>query len=473
MAILGRFGHGDGELDHPSDVAIDPAGNVYIADTDNERIAVFDAQGKFLRNFGGPGPYPGLFHTPTGIRYFDGKLYVADSGNHRIQVFDLNGDVQYEWGVHALLPREGHGKLHYPNQVAIAPSGKFAVVVESFEDRIQIFGPETEESRVLQQSQEKSMASHFGAAIATAGPTMVVLEPSTPSLLIWDVAGDEPVEISRFGRYGAKPGLLIRPEGVALDPDTQRLYVADPGQMTISVFDITRPKEEGLNYLPELVHFVKALDLRAIDDPTHPTWPIEPVAIKLGPKKELWVLDAANNRVVAFDEKLSFLRAIGEVRSSDEVDSSSPDTRLIGPTDLALSPSGDTLYVVDATRACVQAYDLSGKHLRTIGRRGSEPADFVRPFGIAVAPDGDLYVTDEGADKVLRFDASGTPKSAFGKRGLGRVEFFKPKGIAFDAKGELIVLDWGNHRGQVLSRDGEFRRAFGSRVFIVPTLKKP
>jgi len=351
---------------------------------------------------------------------------------------------------------------------------------------------------------------------------MAVLEPSTPSLLIWDVAGEEPIEITRFGRYGSNPGLLIRPEGIAIDPDARRAYVADPGQMTISVFDITRPKQQGLDYLPELVRFVKALDLRAIDDPTRPIWPIEPAAIKLGPKNELWVVDAANNRVVAFDERLSFLRAIGEIRPSratssgegsnrgasragqspsgarnppdsqaehetrpttpdqaspkDQRDSDareSSDLRLIGPTDLALSPSGDTVYVVDGVRACVQAYDLSGKHLRTIGHRGADATEFIRPFGIAVASDGDLYVTDEGADKVVRFDSSSTPKHVFGKRGIGRVEFFKPKGIAFDAKGELLVLDWGNHRGQVLTPDGEFRRAFGSRIFIVPTLKKP
>lgn len=507
---VGRFGHDDGELDHPSDVTIDPSGNIYVADTDNERISIFDARGEFLRNIGGAGPYPGLFHTPTCIRYFKGQLFVADSGNHRIQVFDLNGEYKYEWGVHALLPHEGHGKLHYPNQIAIAPSGRFAAVLESFEDRVQIFGPETEESRVQQQSQEKSMAAHFGAAIATAGPTMAVLEPSTPSILLWDVTGDEPIELTRFGRYGTKAGTFIRPEGVALDPEARRAFVVDPGQMTISVLDVTRPKEEGLRYLPELVHFVKSLDVRAIDDPTHPIWPIEPTAIRFGPKRDLWILDAANRRVVVFDEKLTFVRAIAGEESSAPAGETIPESSvesgvgsgesrdfhdvalpLLEPTDLALSPSGDLLYVVDAARAHVCALrttstppttspaskegssDRSDERVRIIGRAGTGSNEFVRPFGIAVAPDGDIYVTDEAGHKVVRFDPTGAPKQTFGKRGLGRVEFFKPKGITFDAKGELLVLDWGNHRGQVLTRDGEFVRAFGSRVFVVPTLKKP
>ena len=487
---------------------MDPADNIYIADTDNHRIAIYGGTGKFLRNFGGAGPYPGLFHSPTGIRYFNGQLFVADSGNHRIQVFDTNGEYEYEWGVHSILPREGHGKLHYPNQIAIAPSGRLAAVLESFEDRVQVFGLETEESRVLQQSQEKSMAAHFGAAIATAGATMATLEPTTPSILLWDVAGYEPVELSRFGRYGTKSGTFIRPEGVALDPEAHRAYVVDPGQMTISVLDITRPKEGSLRYLPELVHFVKSLDVRAIDDPTHPIWPIEPVAIRFGPKRDLWILDAANRRVVVFDERLTFLRSIegdkssggtGEISpeaSTQSGDSSGPppDSRLdalplLEPTDLALSPSGDLLYVVDAGRGHVCVFNTSSPSpsilaasnqasghrpdgsVRIIGRVGTGPSDFVRPFGIAVAPDGDIYVTDESAHKVVCFDPTGAPKMTIGKRGLGRIEFFKPKGIAFDAKGDLIVLDWGNHRGQVLTRGGEFKRAFGSRIFVVPTLK--
>ncbi len=169
---------------------------------------------------------------------------------------------------------------------------------------------------------------------------------------------------------------------------------------------------------------------------------------------------------------------------------------LLEPTDLALSPSGDLLYVVDATRARVCAFSTaivasrpeaisssggsqvdrskeSNELIRTFGQRGNGPADFVRPFGIAVQSDGDIYVTDEGGDKVVRFDPSGSPKQTIGVRGLGRVEFFKPKGIAFDVKGDLMVLDWGNHRGQVLTPDGGFLRAFGSRVFVIPTLKKP
>ncbi len=496
---LGHFGHDDGELDHPSDIAVDADWNVYVADVDNQRIAVFDRRGTFVRSFGGFGPYSGLFMTPSGIRYHAGDLYVADRDNHRIQVYDTKGELLHEWGVHALRPREGNGKLHYPNQVAIAPSGRFAAVVEAFENRLQLFGPETEESAILQRSQEKSTGSHFGAALDCAGPTLALLEPSAPALLVWDLSHGEPVEISRFGSFGPKPAQLVRPTGIALDRDAARAYVSDPGLARLSIYRVARPSEPELNYIPELVRFVKSLDFRALWEGEKETlpgpvdhgaterapWPIEPGALESDARGNLWIIDAANARIVELDARLTILRAFGGGRPPGTPDSAlvagdrgdaapgKADARLLRPTDLALSPSGEILYVVDAADCRVKAFSSSGEPLFTFGRRGEGPTDFVRPFGIATGPDASVYVTDEGGDKIVQFDAVGRPLKAFGREGLGRVEFFKPKGIAVDARGRLVVVDWGNHRGQVLTPEGEFVDAFGSRLFIQPALKKP
>jgi len=471
VAEIGRFGHGEGGLDHPADVAVDGDWNVYVADTDNQRIQVFDKHGEFVRAFGAHGPYAGLFLTPSGIRFHAGRLYVADRDNHRVQVYDELGNLEYEWGVHALRPREGGGKVHYPNQVAVAPSGRFAAVAEAFEDRVQVFGPATEASDTAQRSQEKSTGSHYGAAVDSAGPTMVLLEPSAPAFLVWSVERDEPAEISRFGAFGSKPGQLVRPEGIAIDPDARRAYVSDPGLGRLSVFEVARPVEPDLRFIPDLVHFVKAFDFRKIAEPPaqggEPArWPIEPAALVRDGKGGLWILDAANARVVLLDDRGRIVRTIG-ARGSP----SSPGG-LFRPTDLALSPSGQVLYVVDAAAARVQAFDAEGKLLESFGRRGDGPTDFVRPFGVAVDSDANVYVSDEGGHKIVKFDAAGKPLAAFGREGLSRVEFFKPKGLAFDAGGRLVVVDWGNHRGQMLTRDGEFVRSFGARLFIQPTLRE-
>jgi len=483
---IGRFGHEDGELDHPSDVAVDSDWNAYVADTDNQRICVFDRRGDFVRAFGGFGPYSGLFMTPSGIRFHAGRLYVADRDNHRIHVYDPKGELLHEFGVHSLLPREGAGKIHYPNQIAVAPSGQFVALVEGFEDRVQFFGPQTEASAILQVQQEKSAGSHYGGAISSSGPTMALLEPSAPALLVWDVAGDEPVEISRFGHFGSKPGQLVRPQGVALSADAGRAYVTDPGLGRLSVFDVSRPAGAELAFVPELVRFVKSLDFRKLWDEErksgasrsgdpHPgdrtprtTWPIEPGAVKVGPRGDLWMIDEANARVVVLDTGLVFVRSIGGGSLG-----TGPDSRLARPVDLALSPSGEVVYVVDAAEARVKAFDDEGRPLFAFGRRGSGPGDFASPFGITVGPDAGVYVSDEAGHRILRFDAVGRAVQTFGSPGTGRVEFWKPRGLAFDARGRLVVIDWGNHRGQILTPEGEFVRAFGSRFFVLPTQKKP
>jgi DNA-binding beta-propeller fold protein YncE len=470
VAEVGRFGHGDGGLDHPSDVAVDEAWNVYVADTDNQRIAVFDKHGEFVRAFGAHGPYAGLFLTPSGIRYRAGRLYVADRDNHRVQVYDVRGELLHEWGVHALRPREGGGKVHYPNQVAVAPSGRFAAVAEAFEDRVQLFGAETEESATAQRSQEKTSGSHYGPAVAAGGPTMVLLEPSAPALLVWSIERDEPIEISRSGSFGSRPGQLVRPEGIAIDRDGARAYVCDPGLERLSVFDVRRPSEPDLRYIPGLVRFVKAIDFRtlaatAAKPGISGAWPIEPTAAARDAHGDLWIVDSANARVVVVDEHGGIRRTIGARATRARPED------LYRPTALAFSPSGAVLYVVDAAACRVDVFGADGERLAAFGTRGDGPTDLVRPFGIAVGPDARVYVGDEGGHKIVVFDPAGRPLGAFGRAGLGRVEFFKPKGLAFDERGRLVVVDWGNHRGQVLTKDGEFVQAFGARLFVQPALR--
>jgi DNA-binding beta-propeller fold protein YncE len=77
----------------PTDVAWDAAGNIYVADGyGNARVAKFDKNGKFIKSWGSRGTEPGQFNTVRGIVIdSQGNVYVADSGNKRIQVFDSEG----------------------------------------------------------------------------------------------------------------------------------------------------------------------------------------------------------------------------------------------------------------------------------------------------------------------------------------------------------------------------------------------
>jgi DNA-binding beta-propeller fold protein YncE len=84
----GSEGEGDGQFNTPAGVAVDGVGSVYVADTLNHRVQVFNAEGRFLRRWGSQGSGDGQFDVPAGLAVdWAGHVYVCDRSNHRVQVF--------------------------------------------------------------------------------------------------------------------------------------------------------------------------------------------------------------------------------------------------------------------------------------------------------------------------------------------------------------------------------------------------
>jgi ABC-type Fe3+ transport system permease subunit/sugar lactone lactonase YvrE len=83
---FGKPGRGAGELSYPYDVCVDAAGRVYVCEFGNSRLQVFGPDGRSLEIIGGPGAEPGRFNNPWGLALdAHGNLYVADALNHRVQ----------------------------------------------------------------------------------------------------------------------------------------------------------------------------------------------------------------------------------------------------------------------------------------------------------------------------------------------------------------------------------------------------
>jgi len=84
----------------PRGIAIGADGAIYVTDTGNKRVQVFDADGAFLREFGGGGTWSGQMDEPVGIAIDEtGVVYVADTWNRRVQALNSDGFFQYLWGV--------------------------------------------------------------------------------------------------------------------------------------------------------------------------------------------------------------------------------------------------------------------------------------------------------------------------------------------------------------------------------------
>jgi sugar lactone lactonase YvrE len=99
-----------GDFSKPAGVAVDAEGNLYVADTWNNRIQIFDADGQFVSTFGKPGDGPGYFSRPKGVALDgDGHIWVADGMQDRVQVFNKDGQLLIAFGGHGLLPGQFQG----------------------------------------------------------------------------------------------------------------------------------------------------------------------------------------------------------------------------------------------------------------------------------------------------------------------------------------------------------------------------
>ncbi len=144
LKLLRRIGTGGknhflttpGDFGAPQGVALDQDGNVYVTDTLNNRVEIFDADGNFISTFGKNGDGPGYFARPKGIAVEgDGHIWVADEMTDRLQVFNREGQLLTYIG-------QGHGNL--PGQfkaligVAIDKQNR-VFTTEQYPGRMQMF----------------------------------------------------------------------------------------------------------------------------------------------------------------------------------------------------------------------------------------------------------------------------------------------------------------------------------------------
>jgi DNA-binding beta-propeller fold protein YncE len=124
-----------GDFSHPTNLALDKDGNLYVADTFNNRVEIFDADGNFIREFGKAGDGPGYFARPKGIAIdADGHVWVADAIQDRVQVFTPEGDLLIYLGGHGLLP----GQFSTIAGLTIDKNNR-VITSEQYPGRVQIF----------------------------------------------------------------------------------------------------------------------------------------------------------------------------------------------------------------------------------------------------------------------------------------------------------------------------------------------
>lgn len=174
----------------------------------------------------------------------------------------------------------------------------------------------------------------------------------------------------------------------------------------------------------------------------------KPMGTAIGVDGEIFVADVTARRVYVYDAFGMYLRTIG---GSEDLDR---------PVDVAVSPDGKEVFVVDAggidsQRHRVVVYDMQGVKQRVIGRRGEGKGEFNLPTQVATAPDGTVYVLDAGNFRVQAFSAEGKFLRGWGGAGRDFGDFARPRGLAIDADGNVYVSDAAYRNFQVFNPQGQ------------------
>jgi DNA-binding beta-propeller fold protein YncE len=129
LKAWGKYGTGIGEFNLPHAVAVDNQGRVYVGDRENQRIQVFDSEGKFIQQWTDVGYPYGLVITP------DQHIWMVDGGYDRIVELDQNGKILGAFGEPGRKP----GQFAWPHFMAIGPD-QTIYVAEVLNWRFQVFG---------------------------------------------------------------------------------------------------------------------------------------------------------------------------------------------------------------------------------------------------------------------------------------------------------------------------------------------
>lgn len=193
-------------------------GNVYIADSGNDRIQVFDRRGQFIEEYGQEGSAPGQFDAPVAIAIDETNnwIYVLESGNLRVQKFDMQWNYILSFTETATSP--GDSSWTSPQGIAVDPVTKNVWVAVNSEDRIDVHDSNgnylTSFNVGGNLTSPRTVFFYDNEAYLSSNTTVHVINPLTGALL------------RSFGTFGIGDGQFNDIRGIAADFDGY-IYVAD------------------------------------------------------------------------------------------------------------------------------------------------------------------------------------------------------------------------------------------------------
>jgi tripartite motif-containing protein 71 len=416
---IASHGSGPGQVIFPLDLALDPEGDLWVSDDENDRLEEFNPKGEFIRSI-----YLGSSYRPWGIDVApNGNIWVTEPiWFDRVSVFDHDGKLLRRIGSRGT----SHSQFNFPADVEVDERGN-AWVTDARNDRVQVF--DQDGSYITQFGEEGSgegqLDTDWWLRIAT-GPSGEVLLTDSGNARVqrWKTSAYLAAYKSSFGSEGTGQGQFKVATDVAFDPTDATSWVADSDNDRLQHFGATG------EYLGQIA---------TCEDPA---------AVEIDALGDIYVACASGHLVQKYNDK-------GEVLKKIASHGSGPG-QVIFPLDLALDPEGD-LWVSDDENDRLEEFNPKGEFIRSIYLGSS-----YRPWGIDVAPNGNIWVTEPiWFDRVSVFDHDGKLLRRIGSRGTSHSQFNFPADVEVDERGNAWVTDARNDRVQVFDQDGSYITQFG------------
>jgi len=474
----------------PGGVAADSSGYVYVADGGNKTIRKITPSGDVstLAGLAGlPGSVDGTgsaarFGYPTGVAVDGaGNAYVADAGNNTIRMVTPAGVVSTLAGLAGVAGSvDGTGsaaRFNFPAGVAVDGSGNVYVgdtynstirkitpvgVVSTLAGLAGNWGTVDGTGSTARFNRPRGVAVDGSGNVYVADPNYLyyldgTVRKITPAGVVSTLAGVDPSPGSADGAGSA--ARFLHPEGVAVD-SLGNAYVADAGNNTIRMVTPAG-----------VVSTVAGLAGLAgsVDGTGSAARFAYPMGVAVDGAGNVYVADTGNNTIRMVNPAGVVSTLAGLAGFSGNADGAGPAARFNYPAGVAVDGSGN-VYVADTFNFTIRKVTSAGVVSTFAGLAGlaghvdgtGSAARLLYLEGIGVDGSGNLYVADTGNNTIRMVTPSGVVSTLAGLAGFdGSVDgtgsaarFSRPQGVAVDGSGNVYVADAHNYTIRMVTPAG-------------------
>lgn len=501
------------QLQFPSGIAIDLAGDVYVADTAANVVRVISPAG-MISTYAGQGTagYTGdggaaaqaQLNAPMGLALdAAGGLYIADSGNNAIRKVSKSGAISTVAG-NGSQGYSGDGgaataaALTQPEGVAIDPSG-LLYIADTFNNRVRAVAL----SGLIQTVAGTGISSFSGengapAAAALFLPTDVATD-SGGNLYIADFGNSRIRKVAQgkiqtviggngtltiFNEALATTILLNGPTGIAVDGSGD-IYIAegsvgDGTGLAVGDYRVWKINIGGVvstvagNGLESYSGDGGAATAAQLDNPA---------ALSFDTEGNLYIADTGNHRVRKITPSGVISTAAGTGQAGFAGDGgAATQAQLSSPAGLAFDADGN-VYIADAGNNRIRKLLPNGTLISIAGNGNASfygdggPADSASlhdPHGVYSAGGGHIYIADTGNQRIRELLPDGTIVTVAGNGGQGpggdggpavAAQLNLPTAVTGDAAGNIYIADQGNNRVRVIAPNGTISTLAGSAAY--------